>query len=132
MKLFKETNRETEIYTLRRQDTGEEWEEKQEYITLELVQETVDYLMNEGGGATLARIRALIANLYNCNHYPAPDIFSLMRNADDEHAELVVNIIDSCALKYRDSCFKMIDDLAPKIIDKFGLDEEEEKEKNEQ
>jgi len=47
-----------------------------------------------------------------------------MRNADDEHAELVVNIID----KYRDSFFKMIDDLAPQIIDSFNLDEEENNE----
>ena len=124
MKLFREVSREIEIYTLTRQDTGEEFEEKQEYITLDLVPETVDYLLNESGGATLSRIRALIANLYNCNHYAAPDIFSLMRNSDDDHAELVVNIIDSCSLKYRDSCFKMIDDLAPKIIKKFGLDDE--------
>jgi len=124
MKLFRELSRETEVYTLMRQDTGEVSEERREYITLEFVPETVDYLLNESGGATLSRIRALIANLYNCNYYPAPDIFSLMRNSDDEHAELVVNIIDSCRLKYRDSCFKMINDLAPKIIEKFGLDEE--------
>ncbi len=53
-----------------------------------------------------------------------PDLFGLMRNADDEHAELVVNIIDACSLKYRGSCFKMIDELAPQIIDRFNLDEE--------
>ena len=127
MKLFEEVSTKTEVYTYQRND-GSTYDDKQTFIELELVPETVNYLLNESGGSTLSRIRALIANLYNCNYYPMPDLFGLMRNADDEHAELVVNIIDACSLKYRDSCFKMIDDLAPKIIDCFKLDEEEDNE----
>lgn len=125
MKLFEEIDRTVDEFILQYAD-GRQVVEKQEYIELALVPETIDYLLNKSGGSTLARIRALIANLYNCNYYPAPDLFGLMRNADDEHAELVVNIIESCSLKYRDSCFQMIDDLALKIINRFGLDENEQ------
>jgi hypothetical protein len=125
MKLFEEINRTVDEFILEYQD-GNRTVERYEYINLTLVPETVDYLLNKSGGSTLNRIRALIANLYNCNYYPAPDLFRMMRNADDEHAELIVNIIESCSLKHRDSCFLMINDLAPKLIDHFGLDEQEE------
>ena len=125
MKLFEEVGSENFIDVFRRSD-GSEYEVPYTIYELKLVEETVNYLLNESGGSTLSRIRALIVNLYNCTYYPAPDLFGLMRNADDSHAELVVNIIDGCSLKYRDSCFLMIDDLAPKIIDRFHPEEDDE------
>lgn len=108
-------------------ETGKMKTEQYEKVELELVPETVDYLMNTKGGGTLERIRQLILHLFNYRHYTNLDLFGLMRGADDEHVELAINIIESCALKYGDSCFKMIDDLAPKMIDRFGYDDEDER-----
>lgn len=86
----------------------------------QLIPETVAYLLDKKNrSSTVMRIRALIAYLFHYRNYPAPDLFSLMRNADDEHAELVIDIIEGCSPKYGSSCFQMIDDLAPQIIDKF-------------
>lgn len=120
MKLFKEISRESGIDYMKGSD-GEEWEEPYTKIKLELIPETVEHLMNENkGGDVIERIRELIAHMYNSN-FPLNDLFGLMRKTDDNHAELIVNIIESCSLKYGDSCFLMIDDLAPKIINKFNL-----------
>ena len=121
MKLFRETGKE-DVFEFETEDmlTGERTTEREVKIELELVPETVDYILNTDGGSTLERIRQLILHLYNHRHYKGLDLFGLMRGADDEHAELAVNIIESCALKYGDSCFLMIDEFAPKMIDHFG------------
>ncbi len=117
-----------EVYISIPKETGKIKIEQIEQIELELVPETVDYIMNNKGGGTLERIRQLILHLFNHRYYTDLDLFGLMRNADDEHIELAMNIIESCSLKYGDSCFKMIDDLAPKMIDRFGYADREEKE----
>jgi len=120
MKLF-EKNGKADIHEYELVQTGETVIYKTEY--LDLVPETVDYLLDESErGTTITRIRQLIASLFHYRNFPAPDIFSLMRNADDEHAELVINILESCSPSYGDSCFKMINDLAPEIIERFNLD----------
>jgi len=86
----------------------------------QLIPETVEYLLDRKiRGRTVMRIRTLIAYLFHYRNYPAPNLFSLMRNADDEHAELVIDIIEGCSPKYGSSCFQMINELAPEIIDRF-------------
>lgn len=95
-------------------------ETEKEYKVV-LVQETIEYLMNHNrGGSTVRRIRQLIASLYNFNHYPAPpDLFGMLRNADNEHHELIVNIVEFMGLKYGEACFMLINDFAPKMINEF-------------
>ncbi len=95
----------------------------------EMIKETVEYLLDGEGGSTLQRIRYLIANIYNCSTYPNVELFSLLREADQEHQELIMDIIGISQSQYGESCFKMIHDLAPQIIDMWikedGQDEED-------
>ena len=100
---------------------------RQEKIELALVPETVDYLLDEkNGGKTVEAIRQLIVNLYNCNTFEAPDLFTLLRNSDEEHGELVIDILEACLGKYGFSCFAMINDVAPEIIERFSVERIEE------
>lgn len=87
--------------------------------SISMNQKTVEYLLNERGSRTIDRIRYLIANLYNCNTFPNVELFSLMRNADDEHQELVMDIIGITQAEYGQACFMIINDLAPLIIEKY-------------
>lgn len=88
--------------------------------------ETVAYLLNEKiGGSTMRRTRYLIANLYNNNAYPNVELFSLIRNADREHQELIMDIIGISQHQFGEACFLMINELAPQIIEKFNLKEDE-------
>jgi len=95
-------------------------------IELELDPKTVDYILDESKqGDTISNIRDLIMNLFNCQAFTRVDLFSLMRSTDDDHRELAINIIESCSMKYGDSCFLMIDDLAHKVIEKFDYRKED-------
>jgi len=86
----------------------------------ELIPKTVEYLLNEKKkGRTIERIRYLIVNLFNCNTYPDLELFSMIRNADNEHNELIADIIDHCSPRYGDTIFLLINNLAPQIIEKF-------------
>ena len=125
MKLFEDINetKTSQMWTYKVDGKDVDKEEIYHKIESVLVPETVDYLLTTGGGSTLRRIRHLIVSLYNYNKFEAVDLFGLMRNADDEHTELVLDIIGHCDLKYGDSCFLMINDLAPKIIDIFFDDD---------
>ncbi len=89
---------------------------------ISMKKETVDYLVNTSGGATLDRIRYLIANLYNCHSYPNVELFSMIRNSDKEHQELIMDIIEINQSKYGEACFLMIDKLAPLLIKKFRIE----------
>lgn len=101
--------------------TGEKSELKtMDKMVMEIVPETEEYLLNGSGGHTLDRIRYLIANLYNYERFPEAELFSLMRNADEEHQELVLDIIGICQHKYGQSCFTMINEFAPRIVEKFA------------
>ena len=127
MKLFNDVSEINKTRTRIIVINGKEEEIKDSYHKIKsvLVPETVEYLLTTGRGSTLRRIHHLIVSLYNYNKFEAVDLFGLMRNADDEHTELVMDIIGHCDLKYGDSCFLMINDLAPKIIDEFyGEDDE--------
>jgi|LGOV01.1.fsa_nt_gb hypothetical protein len=88
--------------------------------------ETIDYLVNSDGGKTLDRIRYLIANLYNHHTYPHVELFSMLRNADTEHQELIIDIVGISQSKNGEACFLMINELAPQIINKFNLKEKAE------
>jgi hypothetical protein len=92
-----------------------------------MIPDTIEYLLGNEGGKTITRVRYLIANLYNNNRFPNVELFSMIRNADTEHQELIMDIIGINQSKYGKSCFKMIEELAPKIIEKFNLEENEEK-----
>ena len=126
MKLFKDVEEIKQVipYITIRDGKEESFEDINIKVRSELVPETVEYLLGEAGGSTLSKIRHLIVSLYNYRKFDAVDLFGLMRNADDEHTELVLDIIAHCDLKYGDSCFLMIDELAPKIIDIFYADVE--------
>ena len=113
MKLFKITNERTTAFTAKT------------IYECEMIDETVEYLLNADDGKTLQRIRYLIANLYNNHTFPNVELFTLLREADTEHEELVMDILGISQSKYGQSCFLMINDLAPKIIKKFKLREED-------
>jgi len=89
---------------------------------MQMKKETVDYLLNANGGSTLNGIRYLIANLYNYKVYSKLNLFGLIRDADTQHQELIMDIIGISQSKYHEACFDMIDDLAPKIIKKFKFE----------
>lgn len=89
---------------------------------IRMKQETVDYLLNQSGGATLEKIRYLVANLYNCYSYPHVELFSMIRNSDKEHQELIMDIIEINQSKYGEACYLMINKLAPLLIKKFGIE----------
>jgi len=89
-----------------------------------MIDKTVKYLLDDSvGGDTIDGIRYLIANIYNCYTYPNVKLFSLLRNADEEHQELIMDIIGISQSQFGESCFLMIDGLAPRIIKKFKLEE---------
>lgn len=88
-----------------------------------MLPETVLHLFGNHDCKTLNRIRYLIANLHNNNSYPNVELFSMIRNADSEHQELIMDIIGISQSKYGESCFEMINELAPHIINMFFLDE---------
>jgi len=88
---------------------------------MKMKDKTVNYILSASGGSTMSRIRYLIANIYNCNTYPNVDIFGLLRNADGEHQELIMDIIGISQSKYGESCFEMINNLAPKVIKNFDI-----------
>lgn len=91
----------------------------------EMIDDTVEYILNASGGLTLTRIRYLIANIYNNRSFPHVELFSLLREADTEHEELIMDILGISQSKYGESCFLMINKLAPKIINKFDLKEDD-------
>ena len=91
--------------------------------SISLNQETCNLLMSDKHYKALDRIRYLIANLYNNNTFPDVELFSLLRNADEDHAELAMDIIEINQLENGEACFLMINHLAPDIISKF-LEEE--------
>ncbi len=95
MKLFLPTGEVIEHrYTMQRQDKPNALAEEIAYTQerLAMNDDTVAYLLDESkSGSTISRIRQFIAYLYNADYYPAPNLFSLMRNSDEDHAELIVN-----------------------------------------
>lgn len=89
--------------------------------TLAFNQDTIEYLINAKGGSTLKRVRYLVANIYNSNTYPNVEIFSMLRNADEEHQELILNIIELCSTKYGEAVFSLVDNIAPSVIERLVL-----------
>ncbi len=75
------------------------------------------------GYSTIRYIRHLILNIYNYNTYQAPNIFSMIRNADDEHQELIYDILETIQSHNEDRAFFVVNKIAPLIIE-AGLDEE--------
>ena len=114
MKLFKNIGKTKPFYGYNHK--GEKVEIIPALNQMGLVSKTVSYLLNNERGSTIEDIRYLICHLYNHNIYPNPKLFSLMRNADEEHQELIMDIIGISQFKYGQSCFLLIDELAPKII----------------
>lgn len=132
MKLFEETEEKIKaVYALAEDEKGNKQEIliSPERTVMKMNDETVKYILSAPSGSTMTRIRYLIANIYNHNTYPYVDIFGLLRNADQEHQELAMDIIGISQSKYGESCFQMIEELAPVVIDTFKIksfDQEEE------
>lgn len=124
MKLFEEVEKVEAVYGIT--EDNEKILLIPEKINMKMIHQTVLYLLCKPSAKTLNRIRYLIANLYDNHSYPNVELFSMIRDADNEHQELIMDIIGISQSKYGESYFLMINELAPHIIHKFFPNEIED------
>lgn len=86
---------------------------------LEVNKEAVK-LLKTTGGSTASRVKYLILNLWNCGAYPLEnfDMFGMLRNADENFRELIASLFEMCSFS-GDSCFHILDEIAPLFVDEF-------------
>jgi hypothetical protein len=119
MKLFKLKNERTTKEM--RSENGDIIFPSKTIYEMEMINETIVFILDDTKNYnTMILIRKLILNIYNSSRFEAIDIFGLIRNADVDHQELVMDIIGIAQSKYGQSCFLIIDELAPRIIKTFG------------
>lgn len=97
---------------------------------LEVNQDAVK-LLKSTGGSTASRVKYLILNLWCCGQYPLDnfDIFGMLRNADENFGELILSLFEMCNFS-GDSCFKILDEIAPLFKNEFYSKNEIEERKS--
>ena len=84
--------------------------------------EVLELLVSKERYSTLEGIRGLIMYIYNFNAYKKINLFSLIRNADREHKDLILSIMRSCASDNESEAFFIEHKVAPLLIEN-GIDE---------
>jgi len=79
-------------------------------------QETLELLISGEAYGTLEKIRGLIMSIYHYRRYKKVDLFGLIRNADREHRELIMSIIEMISSNSDKKAFYIINVVAPLLM----------------
>lgn len=104
-----------ELIIIEMEETNELFQNQTIYIN----QQVLDLILNKDMGySTIKYIRELLCNIYNASEYPN-NLFRCIANADEEHKELVFNILES--LKDRNTMFIIEKEIVPSILNIFNM-----------
>lgn len=79
-------------------------------------QEALDLLISDEAYGTIEKIRGLIMSIYHYRRHKKVDLFGLIRNADGEHRELIMNIIEMISSNNDKKAFYIINVVAPLLM----------------
>lgn len=79
-------------------------------------QEALDLLISNEAYGTLKKIRGLIMSIYHYRRHDKVDLFGLIRNADYEHRELIISIMEMISSDNDKEAFYVINVVAPLLM----------------